>query len=132
MASRSPWSRRTPWGARLRRATEPSGEDMRRWRKLVSVAAKAGSDPLFPPGDVALARNRCRQRTMPKSQQTLGSPLDRLCRLTDRWGVMLGTARIAAMPELAALAAECEAILNPPFSSDRERRSRRDLDDLDD
>lgn len=118
-----------------RRPVVATSEDLRRWKKLATVAAKVAAAPLEPAGDLALARKRVKGRGMPPGQAVPGSVFDRLARLADRWNVLLLADRVAHAEELKALSAACldglaiPATLEdpqPPMTSSR--RPRADID----
>lgn len=90
------------------RNPEPPGEDMRRWRALVTAAAKPDAVSA-----IAKARRRCRERVLPADQQFVGSPLYQLARLTDLWPRFSDAQRAAQRGELLALAERCGAVVSP-------------------
>ena len=102
-------------------------EDAARFGKLVAAATAAAAYPEGETKKLSKARNGVRGRTLPPGQAVVGSAFDRLCRMGDRWGAMLATARIAAAGELGALAGECGAVL-AALNAGRERRARADID----
>lgn len=104
-----------------------TGEDQARWARLAAAAHKAAAYPEGETKPLSKARNAVRGRTMPMGQAVIGSPFDRLCRMADRWGGMLATARIEAAGELGALAESCDAVL-AALDAGRERRAGADIE----
>jgi len=112
---------------KVARSTPPSGDDLKRYAKLVETARKASLDPAGDTKPMARARKGVRGRSMPKGQAVAGSPFDRLCRLADRWPSMLGTARLETAAALAALVAECAAVLRAQDDAPLLARERADV-----
>lgn len=109
------------------RAAPPSPEDLKRYARLVEAARKAVADPGGDIKGVAKARNAVRGRTMPPGQAVAGSPFDRLCRMTERWPGMLGTARLAEAETLAELVEACSDVLRALDDAPLLSRQRADL-----
>lgn len=117
---------------RTRRPPLAASEDLRRWRRLITVAKLVARDPGFPIGDLRLARDRVRGRVMPVGQAVRGSAFDRLARLTDVWDQLTVEDRLARAEDLKTLAVACSAVMaadSPRGGTGRPgRRARADID----
>lgn len=109
----------------MNRLPEPTERELKAWRRLVAMAARAASNPAGPAGDLQDAANAARRCVVPGPPPTAVHAFIRLHRTALRFVHETRAGRAALAPELAEVCLECLAVLDgerPPA------RVRADLD----
>lgn len=100
----------------MKRPTTPhvTTADLARWRRLLREAGQVTTRDAQPNGDFDKAVRDARRSVVPAGKADKTNPFVRLVRLGQRYVMADRVARGELNVELAGLAAQCSAILDPP------------------